>query len=273
MRPHTGRADIVSQEEASGIVTIIILAAGYAVRLHPLTLNMSKSLLPVGGKSILDRIMEAVTKLDSGRDAIRIVTNAKFFNDFKEWRERSKYRQRVELINDGTLTNDTRLGATKDLELAISERAVKDDLLVVAGDNLFDFNLEDFLRFARSRNDGVSIAVYDIKDLDMAKNFGVVKVGPDCSVIDFEEKPPHPESTLISTGIYYFPRAKLPLVKKFVSCSGTLDAPGHYIRWLSKEDKVYGFSFTEDWYDIGSVESYKKADEAYLRKEKVNGKR
>ena len=247
-------------------MTLIILAAGYAVRLQPLTLNTSKSLLPIGNKKIVDRIIDKVLKV-KGISSIYIITNSKFFNNFSDWLKASRHEKKIALICDGTTNNENRLGAIKDLEFVIKEEFITDDIMVVAGDNLFEFELNDFLKFARAK-DGVSIAVHDIGSLELAKNFGVVKIDADNRVTDFEEKPKEPKSTLISTGIYYFPKDKVAFINEYVKIQNKLDAPGHYIGWLARRDKVYGFDFTEDWYDIGNMESYRKADEEYLKKEK-----
>lgn len=247
----------------------IILAAGYAVRLQPLTINMPKSLLPIGGKIIIDRIIGKILTI-RGLDLIAIVTNAKFYNKFSDWRAGSQYRDKVSVINDGTASNETRLGAIRDIELALSRTGMDDDVLIVAGDNLFDFDMGLFIDFTRKHPDGVSVALYDVKDLKSASSYGIVEVDDTCRVVDFQEKPANPKSTLASTGIYYFPKNKLPFIKEYVKMQNKLDAPGYYIGWLSGRDKVYGFTFKEDWYDIGSIESYKKADEEYGKKE--NGK-
>jgi len=216
---------------------------------------------------MIDRIIDKLSTADSSAH-ICIVTNARFFGDFDIWAKASPYKRRIALIDDGTTSNENRLGAIRDLELAIREESMDDDVLVIAGDNLFEFDLNRFLGFARSRPDGVSIALYDIGDLEQAKNFGVLKIDGNNRVIDFEEKPPSPKSTLVSTGIYYFPKNKLPFIKEYVKMQSKLDAPGYYISWLSRTDKVYGFSFNEKWYDIGTLESYKKADREYNDKEK-----
>lgn len=247
---------------------ILILAAGYAVRLYPLTLDTPKSLLDIGKRTIIDRIFDKIEAL-RGVDAIYIITNEKFFGKFKAWLEASPWRQSVNLINDGSASDETRLGAIKDLYIAIIKESIDSDLLVIAGDNLFDFDLSRFLSFAFDKRDGISVALYDIKDIKAARQFGVVKINDDNRVINFEEKPENPKSTLISTGIYYFPKEKLSLIKQYVTLGDKkIDAPGYYISWLSRVDKVYGFTFREDWYDIGNLESYRKADREYLRKEK-----
>jgi glucose-1-phosphate thymidylyltransferase len=247
---------------------VVILAAGYAVRLQPLTLKTPKPLLSVGSRKIIDRILDKVARLDEKVDAIYVVSNAKFFQKFEEWHTGSPLKNKISLINDGTTTNETRLGAIKDLELVIKEKEVADDLLVVAGDNIFDFELKDFMRSAATKADGVSVALYDIKSLELAKHFGVVKINARNRIVDFEEKPAQPSSTLTSTGIYYFPKERLGFIGRYVKMQNKLDAPGHYIGWLSEVDKVYGFVFQEDWCDIGTIESYKRADEEYSERER-----
>ena len=245
---------------------LLILAAGYAVRLQPLTLDTPKPLLPIGGKSMIDRMLDKVSFIE-GIDAIYVVSNSKFFQNFVEWKKLRKDASRIFLVDDGTMTNDTRFGAIRDMELAIRERSIDDDLLVIAGDNLFDLDLAIFLKFAKSHDDGVSVALYDVGSLDAAKKFGVVRIDGKGLVTDFEEKPQSPKSTLISTGIYFFPRQKVAVLRKYVNLEGAkLDAPGYYIRWLSANDKVYGFPFSEKWYDIGDLGSYKAANEEYTKK-------
>lgn len=247
-------------------MTLIILAAGYAVRLEPLTSNTSKSLLPIGGKKMIERILEKVLKVKE-ISSVYIITNSKFFKNFSDWLNTYKHAKKISLICDGTTSNENRLGAIKDLEFVIKEESITGDILVVAGDNLFEFDMNDFLKFAKKKG-GIAIAVHDIDSLALAKNFGVVKIDADNRVVDFEEKPENPQSTLISTGIYYFPKDKVAFINEYVKMQNKLDAPGHYIGWLSKRDYVYGFAFPEDWYDIGTMESYRKADEEYLNRER-----
>ena len=245
---------------------LLVLAAGYAVRFQPLTLDTPKPLLPIGGKSMMDRII-AKTSSVKDIDAIHIVSNHRFFQKFVEWKSLRKDASRIFLVDDGTMTNDTRLGAIRDMELAIREGSIDDDLLVIAGDNLFDLDLTLFMKFAKSHNDGVCVALHDVGSLEAAKKFGVVRIDGNGLVTDFEEKPKEPKSTLISTGIYFFPRSKVAGLNEYVNSEGAkLDAPGYYIRWLSANDKVYGFPFSEKWYDIGDLESYKRADAEYTKK-------
>lgn len=245
---------------------LLILAAGYSIRLQPLTLTTPKPLLPIGKKKMIDRILDRVETV-KGIDSICVVSNHKFFKNFEEWAEQSPYRNKISLVDDGTVSNETRLGAIRDMYLAIKAKSINDDLLVIAGDNLFYLDLNKFLKFAKTHPEGVSIALYDVGSLEAAKKFGVVGIDKDSRVVEFEEKPEKPKSTLISTGIYYFPKDKLSDIVEYVkSADAKLDAPGYYIKWLSANGKVYGFSFSEKWCDIGDIESYKKADEEYKNK-------
>lgn len=248
-------------------MNVVILAAGYAVRLEPLTLTTPKPLLEIAGRSIIDRLTDKISGLGEN-SSITVMANAKFLDKFVSWKAGSSYKGKIEIINDGSTSNDNRLGAIKDLTLATCSVGSSEDLLVIAGDNLFDFDLGKFIKFAKSHYSGVSIALYDIGSLDLAKSFGVLKIDEGNKVVSFEEKPQAPKSTLISTGIYYFPKNKIDMIKEFSKTHEKMDAPGYYISWLANNDEVYGCPFTEDWYDIGNIESYKKADAEYKNKER-----
>lgn len=240
----------------------LILAAGYATRLYPLTLNKAKPLLPVGKKTMIDRVVDNILAVKEV-DAIYVVTNQKFSKQFGDWAKKKKGTVPINVINDRTLSNDDRLGAIGDIGLSINEAKIKDDLLVVAGDNLFEFDLEGFVDFAKKKGELPSIAVYDIKKREMASLYGVLEIDGDAKVISFEEKPKEPKSTLVSTCIYYFPKPKLHLVDKYLNTSAKKDAPGNYIRWLAENEGVYAFAFEEAWYDIGSKESYEEVKNIY----------
>ncbi len=217
---------------------------------------------------MIDRILDKIAEIDN-TCPVYIITNAKFFGKFDEWLKGSKYKKRVSLINDASVSNETRHGAIKDMEIAIIEKSIDDDLLVIAGDNLFDFSLGEFLKSARERARGISVALHDIADIEAAKRFGVVKIDEQKKVVDFEEKPASPKSTLISTGIYYIPRGKLATIKEFIKSSAQKsDAPGYYVSWMSKNYEVYGIAFPEYWCDIGDIESLRKADRKYSEKER-----
>ena len=247
---------------------VLILAAGYAVRLQPLTLSTPKPLLEIGGKKLLDRIFDKVAALKERVEGVYIITNEKFFEKFQEWLKGCKIPFEIIIINDGSVSNETRLGAVKDMAMAIETAEIEGDLLVIAGDNLFDFDLKDLLSFAASHPDKVIVALHDIGDPESAKRFGVVAVDKGYRVVGFAEKPEKPKSTLISTGIYYFPKSRLGLIEEYMAKGGKLDAPGYYIKWLSEKEDVYGFVFDEGWYDIGDINSFEAADRRYKKEGK-----
>lgn len=243
-------------------MNILILAAGYATRLYPLTLNTPKPLLKVGGRPIIERIFAKAAAAD-GVKKCYIVTNRKFFGSFRDWAAAFRFSAPVEAVDDGTTTNENRLGAIRDIEFVIKKYDIEDDLLVIGGDNLFEFSLGAFVDFARDKYPYASLALFDIGDIEKAKIYGVAKIDSTARVIDFKEKPAQPDSTLIATCVYYFPKERLGLVSDYIASGQKQDAPGNYIKWLSETDRVYGFVFKENWYDIGDLESYEEADRKY----------
>lgn len=241
------------------------MAAGYGTRLYPLTLNKPKPLLRVGSKTITDRLLEKIETIDAV-DGVYIVTNQKFASHFEEWAKNSPYKKPIKVINDHTLTNETRLGAIGDIELVIKEVQAKDDFLIVGGDNLFEFDLENFVKFGQSKN-GTAVCLRDVGDLEEAKKYGVVSLDSDNRVTEFVEKPKAPKSTLAAMCLYYFPEDKLRLLKDYLATGKNKDAPGHYISWLAENDVVYGYTFRGEWFDIGDKRLLKLADKVYTKKE------
>lgn len=245
-------------------MVILILAAGYATRLYPLTLNKPKPLLKVGKKTILGHILDKIAQLKDIKNCF-IVTNQKFFKSFADWAVNFSFAVPIEVINDETTSNENRLGAIRDIEFVIKKKDIKEDLLVIGGDNLFEFSLKEFVEFSNVHKPNASLAIFDIKDITMAKIYGVVKIDAAARIIDFKEKPAQPESTLIATCVYYFPKEKLGLISDYLASGKGQDAPGNYIKWLSESGEVYGFVFKENWYDIGDIKSYKEADRKWER--------
>ncbi len=244
----------------------VILAAGYATRLYPLTLNTPKCLLSVAGKTILDHLCEKLN-VSKEIDEIIVITNAKFYRQLCEWQEKARLGIPVRILNDRTLSNDTRLGAIGDLGFAIRKCSLETDILMLASDNLFDSALGDFLSFSKSHKGAVSIALYDIQDARLAsKKFGVVEIDASSEVVNIEEKPERPRSSFIGMGVYHFPKDSLRFVNEYLSGEAAKDAPGFYIQWLLGKVKIFGFLFHGLWYDIGNLSALEEANTVFARK-------
>jgi glucose-1-phosphate thymidylyltransferase len=229
-------------------VKALILAAGYATRLRPLTDDFPKSLLPVGGRPLVDWIVDKIR--DAGIDDIHLVTNARFAPQFDEWAATSG----VTIHDDGTASNETRLGAIGDIRFV----DLRDDLLVVAGDNLFDFSVGDFVAFWRAHGDS-AVAVYDVGDRELVKKYSVVELVED-RIVRFEEKPADPQSTLIATATYLFSSADVARVGEYLADGNPPDQPGNYVGWLVRTSRIYGYPFAGEWYDIGDLGQLLEAD-------------
>lgn len=240
----------------------LILAAGYATRLYPLTLDKAKPLLPVAGKPAIEHIIERIEEIDE-IDEILIVTNEKFFKQFQEWQKRFSAKKALRILNDKSLSEKDRLGAIGDMDFAIKTEKIADDLLVIAGDNLFELGLREFVDFARHRAPASSIGLYNLKDKKAVKRYSQVTLDADERIIKFEEKPQNPTTTLVAKCIYFFSKGELGLISEYIQVAGPTDAPGHYIAWLCQRVSVYGFTFCGKWYDIGNYEVYKRADKDF----------
>ncbi len=249
----------------------LILAAGYATRLYPLTLNRPKPLLEVAGKPMIEYVFERVEEINKETDVvdeILVVTNQKFFAHFRKWAKAFKTGLKVTILNDGTLSDNDKLGAIGDIDFTAKQADLSAGLLVVAGDNLFDFGLYDFVKFAREKEDGSGVGLYKIEDRELVKKYSVVTLDKENRIIDFEEKPENPQTSLVAICLYYFPHNHLKLIDKYLKEGNSPDAPGHYIGWLHKEKKVYGYPFEGAWYDIGDIRSYEQADSEWKRGER-----
>lgn len=236
---------------------VLIMAGGYATRLWPITKDNPKALLPVGDRTILDYILEKAGEL--GFETY-ISTNRFFEAHFRPYSE----RYGVGLIVEDTLHEEEKLGTIGAMKRAVDELGL-DDYLVIAGDNLFSFSLREFL----GAYDGTTlIAVYDVGDLELAKRYGVVVLEGD-RVVSFQEKPAEPGSTLVSTGVYVFPRKVMGLIDEYLS-NGNRDSPGYFIQWLlSRGVDIRAYRFDDYWYDIGSADSYLEALKTLLRESHI----
>ena len=249
----------------------LILAAGYATRLYPLTREYPKPLLTIGKRPIIDLIIDKQKAMASINEII-VVTNTKFMPIFKLWKATLAIttlgaKKKVTLVDDLTRSHAERRGAIGDLSFAIDKKHLKEDLLVIGGDNLFEGDLKYFLSFARSKRPYVVMGVYDIEKKGKAKHYGVVQLNRMKRIINFQEKPKEPKSTLVAMCLYYFPKEALERVKEYLRLkSDKHDATGFFIEWLRKQEPIYGFEFKGHWYDIGYHDSYSEAREKFQMK-------
>jgi glucose-1-phosphate thymidylyltransferase len=236
-------------------VKAVILAAGYATRLRPLTDTWAKELLPVGGRPIIDWIVDRVREVDE-IDAVHVVTNARKAPAFLEW----SHGRDVVVHDDGTTSNEDRLGAIGDMEFVIDSAGLDDDLLVIAGDNLFAYRVTDFVGYWRGKGTASAVAVRDVGSLDLASQYGVVDLAPDGRIRSFVEKPADPPSTLAATATYLFHREHVQLLRPYLQDEHASDQPGRFVGWLQRHRPVYGWVFEETWFDIGNQAQLLEAD-------------
>ena len=243
----------------------VVLAAGYATRLRPLTDQVAKPLLPLAGKPMLDYLADKVDEV-AEVEVLHVVTNARFAPDFEAWARRRSGRLPVHVHDDGTSSNTDRLGAIGDLRFVI-ERAALDgeDLLVVAGDNLFEFSLPEYVGFWRSRG-GSAIGVHDVGDLGLARQYGVVELDDQDRVVSLVEKPQQPAGTLASIAVYLFSAEHAGLVHTYLEEGNAPDQPGRFVVWLYPRAPVYGYRFAGDWLDIGNRSQLLEADNRMRRR-------
>lgn len=234
----------------------IILCAGYATRLYPLTLNTPKSLLPVRKVPLLSHIIEKLHNVPD-IDEVFVVTNDKFYSSFVWWLENldDKLKEKIEIINDCTTSNENRLGGIRDLNFVIESKNIKEDVLVILGDNYFNFNLGNFVNFFKETRD-TSLGVFAV-DKEQAKRFGVIEI-EDNKIISFEEKPEEPKSNLVSTGVYIFSKEDLEEINEYMKSDLNKDGPGYLIKYLVNKKNVYAYKFEGWWFDIGNLEEYEK---------------
>ncbi|HDD42337.1 MAG TPA: nucleotidyltransferase family protein [Nitrososphaeria archaeon] len=238
----------------------VILAGGYARRLWPLTREVAKPLLPVGGRRVIDYIMDKLRGLEEVGEVI-VLTNFRFKRDFEKWAE--QYAEvNLRLAYDSSRCEEEKPGAVKALSDVASE--IRDDCLVIAGDNLFTDDLKGILEGYRRRGTA-TIGLYDVGDLELARNYAVVQVDEELRIISIEEKPAHPKSSLVSTGIYVFPERVLPKLSEYLEEGYCPDDLGRFLEWLLRSEPLYGYILSGEWYDIGTMETYRRALESFSR--------
>jgi glucose-1-phosphate thymidylyltransferase len=239
---------------------LVILAAGYATRLYPLTRDRPKHLLDVAGRPVLDHVLDCLEPI--GFDGSFVVTNGKFAGAFREWADGYGGSLRPEIIDDGTTSEDDRLGAIGDLALVVRRAGLDVDVVVAAGDNLFTDSLGGFGEAARER-DAALLAVYDVGDVEAIRRYNAIEVDGDGRITFFEEKPEQPRSTLTGIALYFYPRRTLPLVHEYLSAGNNPDQPGRLVEWLYRREPVYVWHVPGDWIDIGSPETLEEANRVF----------
>jgi glucose-1-phosphate thymidylyltransferase len=237
----------------------VILAAGYATRLYPLTLDQPKHLLEVGGRPILERLLGQLAAIESlGR--VYIVTNAKFVGRFREFAESWAGPPEVSVVDDGTTSEADKLGAIGDLALVIRRAALDDDLLVAAGDSVFsEGGLDELVRFGLDL-DAPVIAASELGDLEAIKGYSAIAADSGGRIVAFEEKPAEPKSSLAGIALYFYPRSALPLVGRYLAEGNNPDQPGRLVEWMYERTPFYVWQVPGRWYDIGSPETLEQAD-------------
>ncbi|MBQ6553907.1 MAG: nucleotidyltransferase family protein [Firmicutes bacterium] len=228
----------------------IILVAGYATRLYPLTKTTPKPLLNVGGKPIINYIVEQINTVKAV-DEIYVVSNHKFAANFVEWAEKLNNPVPISVLDDGTSTEETRRGAIGDIQFTIEEKKIDDDLMIIAGDNLFTYSLEEYYDYFIEKNDDC-VCVKQFDDPEMIKQLGVVLLNEENRIIDFEEKPQQPKSNKAAFATYIYKKSTVPMIKQYLDAGNKPDAPGNFLAWLYKEKNVFAYVMNGECYDIGT---------------------
>ena len=237
----------------------LILAAGYATRLYPLTENFPKPLLKVQDKAILDWLIDDIDTANAVDEYV-VISNHKFAHHFDAWAKTKK--QKITVVDDGTESNETRLGAVKDIKFAIDKLEIDDDMLVIAGDNVLDFSLTKFMAYAEQKKTSCIMRYYEPDGKRLLK-CGVVEIDEKDKILNMTEKSPNPATHWCCPPFYYYTREDAKLVQKGIDSGCGTDAPGSYIAWLCKQTVVHAMEMPGKRYDIGDIESYQKAKANY----------
>jgi len=246
---------------------VLILAAGYATRLYPLTLTTPKPLLPVAGKPMVEYVLDNLAPI-AGIDRIYVVTNARFAGHFQEWADAyraNKAKLDFTIVNDGSTDDSNKLGAIGDINYVLKTQIVDDDLIVVAGDNLFSQSLEEFGELCREKKAPV-LALYDVGNLEEIKKYNSISTDTAGRITFFEEKPKTPTSTLTGIALYYYPKSTLPLIRQYIADGNNPDQPGRLVQWLYPRIPFYTWTVPGLWYDIGSKETLEEANKIFAKK-------
>lgn len=245
-------------------VKLIVLAAGYATRLYPLTMTKAKPLLDVAGKPMIEHVLDNMATI-AGIDRIYVVTNAKFAQQFQEWSDHyraTKGKQDFTIVNDRSTDDSNKLGAIGDLNLVLTQEKIDNDIMVVAGDNLFNTSLEGFGDYCQEKKAPV-LAVYDVGNLDEIKKYNAITIDGQERITFFEEKPKQPQSTVTGIALYYYPKSSLPLIQQYIAEGNNPDQPGRLVQWMYQRTPFYTWRVPGLWYDIGSKETLEEANRIF----------
>jgi len=242
----------------------IILAAGYATRLYPLTIDKPKALLPIADKPIIDYIVDEIETIDA-IDELVVVSNHKFYPHFSEWADKRESRLKLIVLNDNTTDDTNKLGAIGDIQFAIDTLNLDDDLLIMAGDNIFTFALKDYYDAFRQNNCD-QILVKEIDSIDDLRRMANVETDKNGMVKGMEEKPQNPKTNLAAFASYIYKKDTVPMIKQYLNEGNNPDAPGFFPSWLYKIKPVYAYKFVGECYDIGTPQSYKEVNEIFKNK-------
>jgi glucose-1-phosphate thymidylyltransferase len=247
-------------------MNVLILAAGYATRLYPLTKTKAKPLLEVAGKPMIDWVLDNLAPVPD-IETIYVVTNAKFADDFQRWSDQYKRRNaklNFKIVNDGSTDDSNKLGAIGDISLVLTrEDVASSDLIVVAGDNLFSESLTDFVDAARGSV--ATLATYDVGDREAMKKYASITTNADGVITNFEEKPQNPKTTLAGIALYYYSREVLPLFTTYIAAGNNPDQPGRFVQWLCQHKPVKTHRIRGTWFDIGSKETLEEANKIFAK--------
>lgn len=237
----------------------LILAAGYATRLYPLTENFPKPLLKVGEKTILDWLIDDIDGAGLVDEYV-VISNHKFAHHFNDWAEKSD--KKITVLDDGTSSNETRLGAVKDIQFAIDELKLDDEMLVIAGDNVLDFSLVKFIEYCREKGTSCIMRYFESDRKRLTKS-GIVTIDENDRIVSMVEKPSDPPSNWCCPPFYFYTKADAKLVQKGIDSGCGTDAPGSYIAWLCEQTTVHAMEMPGSRYDIGNLESYENVKATY----------
>ena len=247
-------------------MNVLILAAGYATRLYPMTEKKAKPLLEVAGKPMIEWVLDNLAPIPDLK-TVYVVTNDKFAKDFAAWADhygKSQPKLTLKIINDGSRSDSDKLGAIGDIHLVLSrENLTAEPLIVVAGDNLFSESLTDFALAAQGSE--AMLATYDVGDFEAMKKYSAITTDAQGVITHFEEKPAKPETTITGIALYYFAAATLELFTTYIAAGNNPDQPGRFIQWLHTRKPVKTFPIKGTWYDIGSKETLEDANRIFAQ--------